>query len=324
MYPDMLHEQVIYQNPFLAMRIWQLGSEYNGDKKKPQDRSQERNQNRKATWHYHGEVEFLLILKGELTAFYGEQQLVLRKGDIALFGSSEPHWTIRSKDSAHSYIVLQIDLRKYWDFNTLNCMKHFSEVIRPLSALNYIYIDNRDVRSQTAKLIREIYKEMNDAQIGYEFAVSSRIKSILLLLLRNDNRLHLNYTGNRLLERIQPALDYIEQHLSDKLTIQELSKLLNMSYTYFIKTFKQAIGMSFTDFIIYKRIKKAEQLLLTTDRSIAEIAELAGITNLGHFYELFRRYNTCSPKQFKDRLREPYVNSDPSHSFPSERHFGDH
>jgi len=146
---------------------------------------------------------------------------------------------------------------------------------------------------------------MNDGKLGYELAVSSRIKNILLLLLRNDERLQLNYTDNRLLGRVQPAVDYVERNLGEKLSVADASSLLNMSYTHFIKMFKKAVGMSFTDFVVYKRIKKAEQQLLTSDISIAEVADSVGISNLGHFYEMFRRMNGCSPKQFRDRLREP-------------------
>jgi len=304
MYPDIRHEKVLYQNPFLSMRIWQNDSAFPAPEEIRFSLERAWEQKQYYEWHYHEEVEFLLILKGELTAFCTEERLVLRKGDIALFGSSEPHTTIQTKDGSLSYIVFQIDLRKYWDLSTLNSMKHFSEVIRPLSSLNYIYRENREVRALTATLIREIYREMNDKQIGYELAVSSRIKNILLLLLRHDKQMQLNYNDNRLLDRVQPAVDYVEKHLSEKLPVADLSQLLNMSYTHFIKTFKKAVGMSFTDFVAYKRIKKAEQQLLTNDdASIAEVAESVGITNLGHFYELFRRYNNCSPKQFKERLK---------------------
>lgn len=306
MYPEMRYEHVVYQNPFLAMRIWQIDSQNQACEETLRRLQLDWRQKRYFDWHYHEEVEFVLILEGELTAFFREERQTLCAGDIALFGSSEPHLTLQVKDEKLSYIVLQIDLRKYWDPSTLNSMQHFSEVLRPLSCLSYIYMDNEEARAQTAELICEIYKEMNDEQIGYELAVSSRIKNILLLLLRNDTRMQLNYNNNRLLERLQPAIDFVEDHLGEKLSVAEISGLVNMSYTHFVKTFKKAVGMSFTDFVVFKRIKKAEQQLLTNDEaSIAEVAESVGISNIGHFYDMFRRFNDCSPKQFKDRLRNP-------------------
>lgn len=302
MHLDMQHEQVIYQNPFLAMRIWQIDSTDPAPEELRLRTEQDWKHKRYNEWHYHEEIEFLLILKGELTIFCTEEQLVLRKGDIALFGSSEPHRTIQTDESLR-YLVFQLNLRKYWDASTLNSMRHFSEVIRPLSALNYIYRDSREARTQTAIYIREIFREINTQQLGYELAVSSLIKSILLLLMRHDNKQQLHYNDNIMLERFQMAIDYVEEHLSEKLSVTKLSSLTNLSYTHFIKTFKKAVGMSFTEFVVYKRIKKAEQQLLTSELSIAEVAESVGISNLGHFYDLFRRHNHCSPKQFKDKLR---------------------
>lgn len=300
MYSGIRHEEVVYQNPHLAVRIWQIQSnEICPGKEK------EGSLKRSPPWHYHEEVELLLMLEGEMKAFYGEEQLDLRKDDVALFGSAEPHWTMHTGGRL-KYIVFQLNLHQYWDPSTLGSMKHFSEVIRPLSALNYIFREEPAVRAEMADHIRDIFEEMNEARLGYELAVSARIKRILLLLLRADKRRQLNYSNNELLDRLQPALDYIEAHLSEKLTVETLGKILNVSYTHFIKLFKKGVGMSFTEFVNFKRIKKAEQQLLTTSKSIAEIAEAVGMSNLGHFYDLFRRYNGCSPKQFKDRLREPY------------------
>lgn len=304
MYPDIRHEQVIYQNSFLALRIWQIDGTENAPEEVKRQVEQDWRQKRYSKWHYHEEVEFLLILKGEMTAFCTEEQLVLRKGDIALFGSSEPHCTLQTKEGNLSYLVFQFNIRNYWDQSTLNSMRYFSEMLRPLSTLNYIYRDDREVRSRTGSFIRDIYREMNESRTGYELAVAARIKDILLLLVRNDTRLRLDYNDAQLAGRLQPAIDYVEDRLGDKLSIAEASAMINMSYTHFIKMFKKAFGMSFTDFVAYKRIKKAEQLLLTSELSIAEVAQSVGVSNIGHFYNLFRRHNHCSPKQFIDQLKK--------------------
>ncbi|WEK53687.1 MAG: AraC family transcriptional regulator [Candidatus Cohnella colombiensis] len=301
MYLEMYNEQVVYQNPFLAMRIWQIDADKQATETTRRQLERDWKQKRFVKWHYHKEVEFLFILRGELTAFCPEEQLVLRDGDIGLFGSNEPHHSMPTNADL-SYYVLQIDLHKYWDQSTLRSMRHFAEVIRPLSSLNYIYRENGQVRSETVKLIREIYEEMNNKELGYELAVSSKIKNMLLLLLRNDTQSKLHYHDNDLIERMQPALDYVDKHLHEKLSVDALCKQINISYTYFIKLFKQAVGMPFTEYVAYKRIKKAEQQLLTNNASIAEIAESVGMTNLGHFYDMFHRFNHCTPREYKLRL----------------------
>lgn len=306
MNPEMRHEQVIYQNPFLAIRIWQIDSVVRESSRRQIDEWVKMRKGNWRMWHYHKEVEFLLVLKGEVTVLCKDERFSLRKGDVAVFGSSEPHTTLQSKTGNTSQVVFQIDLRKYWDSSTLGSMRHFSEVLRPLSEMNYVYRDNAEVRTRTVAHIMDIFREMNGKKLGYELAVSSLIKQMLLLLLRHDDRKLLGYNDDRLLERLQPAVDFVEERLGDKLSVTELSDRMNMSYTHFIKTFKRAFGMSFTEFVVYKRIRKAEQQLLASELSIAEVAESVGISNLGHFYKLFRRYNGCSPKEFKNSRRESF------------------
>ncbi|MUT66956.1 AraC family transcriptional regulator [Paenibacillus sp. NEAU-GSW1] len=306
MYPDLLYEKVIYQNPLLALRVWRI-DEY--DRTPPEEiRLQAENdwqQKKYVKWHYHKEIEFVAIVQGQQTAYCPDEKLVLNAGDVAIFGSNEPHTTMPA-DQQLSYYVFQVDLQNYWDQSTMDSMKRFSEVLRPLSSLNYIFREHANVRIQIAALIREIHDEMERGEEGHDLAVASKFKQILLLLLRHDSKRRLHYNDNPMLQRMQPILDYVEQHLDIKIAVADLCGQINMSYTYFIKQFKLAVGMSFTDFLSYKRVKRAEQLLLTKDMSIAEVAASVGMSNIGHFYSMFRRYNHCSPGQFKEKLGEPF------------------
>lgn len=305
MYRDMVHEEVVYQNPFLCMRIWQIENPGLSEEEAAHHRMcAVRKNNEPCAWHYHKEVEFLLIHQGELSVHLSEEQLVLGPGDLAVLGSSEPHMTYQSSTESLRYVVFQLDLQKHLDQSTISNMRHFNEVIRPLSKLNYIFREQPGARGQIYRLILDVYDEMERKETGYELAVSAMIKSMLLILLRHDGRKMLHYNDDPLLERIVPALEYIDRHLTDKIMIEDVTRQVNLSYYYFVKLFKKALGMSFTDYVNFKRIKRAEQMLLTEDFSIVEIAENVGIANLGHFYEMFKRFNGCSPKQFKYRLRE--------------------
>lgn len=299
------YEHVVYQNPYLALRIWQIDDSNEGKVAESLQRAEyEWKHQVYDEWHYHEEVELLLIVRGGLIAYCPGERLVLKQGDVAIFGSSEPHTTHIGPENDISHIVFQLNLRQYWDTSTIGTMPHFAEIARPLSALNYIFREQPAVRDQVASLISAVYNEMNGRQIGYELAVSAHIKLILALLLRHDTRRQLHYSDHELTARLRPVLDYIDLHLGEKVSVADLSEMMSMSYTHFVKTFKRAVGMSFSDYIIHKRIKKSEQQLATTNASIQEVAEAVGISNMGHFYSLFRRCNGCSPKQFRAKLRE--------------------
>jgi len=289
---DAHNELVDYQNHLLRLKIWQIQSL---DTAVPDFKI-----NR---WHYHKEVEFLLLIEGGLAIQTKHDMRLLQGGDVHLFGSSQLHRTWKELPMPLSYIVLQFDLTQYFDESTMPYLPYFSEARTPLGQLNYIFREQPEVQRQAYNLIMDIYAETQHKPKGYELAISSSVRRLLLLLLRNDTRDMLLGADNAELARLQPALDFVEARLAEKIAIEQACAVLNLSYHYFIKYFKKVMGVSFVDYVNYKRIKKAERLLLTQDISIMEVGESVGIPNMAQFYKLFRRHNQCSPKEFKQRMR---------------------
>jgi AraC-like DNA-binding protein/mannose-6-phosphate isomerase-like protein (cupin superfamily) len=292
--PDVHNEHVDYQNSLLRLKIWQNTSpESIISPSVP----------KVFRWHYHKEVEFLAVLEGGLSIQTKHDTRELRRGDVHVFGSSQLHRTRKDLPEALSYIVCQFDLAQHFDESTMPYLHYFSEVRRPLSHLNYIFQDNLPLQQQAHGLIMDIFQETQSKEKGYELAISASIRRLMLLLLRGDTQGVLHSAENRELIRLQPALDYVEQHLAEKIAIEQACAVLNLSYHYFIKYFKKVMGLSFVDYVNYKRIKKAERLLLTQDVSIMEVADAVGIPNMAQFYKLFKRHNHCSPKEFKHQMK---------------------
>nr|WP_232242952.1 AraC family transcriptional regulator [Paenibacillus sp. GSMTC-2017] len=251
-------------------------------------------------WHFHKQLEFLLILEGNLDVYLAEETYHLGAGDLFLLGASELH---RDRSTNHlDYIVLQFDLEQFFDHSSIPYMRYFSETHVPLSQANYIFEENKFIKSQTASCIEQILKEASLKQTGYELAVSILIKQIMLHLLRGDTRKVLIEQDNFDKARLKPVLDYIENHLTERISVEVVCKIANMSYYYFVKFFKKTIGLSFTEYVNYRKVKSAERMLLTKDLSISEVGERIGMPNMAHFYKMFKKYNDCSPKQFQRKM----------------------
>jgi len=290
---DVHNERVDYQNPLLRLKIWQIHAP-----RRPLEEPQQVNR-----WHYHKEVEFLAIVQGSLGIQTKHDARLLQPGDVHLFGSSQLHRTRNEGTEAVSYIVCQFDLAQHFDESTMPYLHYFNEARRPLGHLNYMFREDPEVQRQAYALIMDIFQETQTKVKGYELAISASIRRLMLLLLRHDSRELLHGADNLELMRLQPALDYVDAHLSEKIAIEQACAVLNLSYHYFIKYFKKVMGLSFVDYVNYKRIKTAERLLLTQDMSIMELGEAVGIPNMAQFYKLFKRHNHCSPKEFKLRMR---------------------
>lgn len=282
---EIINEKVVYENPLLSLRVFQ-SMRYN---------------NFLIDWHYHRELELLLVSSGTMEVYVGEESYKLQTGDVVMIGANQLHRD-RSLGEALDYIVLQFDLEEFFDHSTMPYIRYFSETGTPVNQANYIFQENTSVKNDIANCMREILEEVSQKQTGYELAVNLLIKKIMLLLLRNDSRKVLAEQEDFDRTRLKPVLTFIEQHLQERIQVEEVCKLANMSYYYFVKYFKKSIGLSFTEYVNYRKIKWAERILLTKDLSISEVGDRIGMPNMAHFYKMFKKYNHCSPKEFQKRM----------------------
>lgn len=288
---NFVNEEVFYQNPLLFLNIYEVTAE-----------TPHFNVLEDCHWHYHKEVEFIAVLEGHLGIQSKSNYILLSPGDLVVLGSSQLHRSHKPFAGPLKYVVLQVDLIRHFDQSIIPYLNCFSELTEPLDGLNYIFNSNSSTKCEAYNLIMEIFNESQTMEKGYEIAISVFVRRLLLLLLRSDTRNILHYTEKSGLNRLKPVLDYVDTHLKGKITVEDACNLVNLSYHYFIKYFKKIIGVSFVDFVNYKRIKESERLLLTSELSITEIGYEIGISNMAQFYKLFKRYNLCSPKQFKHHM----------------------
>ncbi|MCU9533148.1 response regulator [Streptococcus sp. CSL10205-OR2] len=92
----------------------------------------------------------------------------------------------------------------------------------------------------------------------------------------------------------------IQDQLSDvNLSLKSLAKQLSFSPNYLSVLIKKDLGMSFQDYLIQERLKKAKRLLLTTHLKIYEIAEQVGFEDMNYFSQRFKQVVGVTPSQFK-------------------------
>jgi AraC-like DNA-binding protein len=282
-----VREKIEYENPLLSLKIWQIDRENMGPRTIP--------------WHYHPECELLLVQRGNLDIDLSDESYAITEGDVFILGNSQLHRD-RNIGQSLNYIVLQFDLHTFFDQSTIPYLQYFNETKVPLSAMNYVFRENVEARNAAADCIQQIHQEALRKESGYELAVNMLIKKLLLILIRNDTRGLLANQDRVERIRLKPVLDFVESHIDDRIAVEEASRLANMSYYYFVKFFKKIMGLSFTEYVNFRKIKRAEQLLLTRDLSVTEVGDQIGMANMAHFYKMFKRFNGCSPKEFQRKM----------------------
>jgi AraC-like DNA-binding protein/ligand-binding sensor protein len=104
---------------------------------------------------------------------------------------------------------------------------------------------------------------------------------------------------------IKKAKEYIREHQSEKISLGNVAKAVNMSAFYFCKMFKKATGINFTDYLTRVRIERARNLLLNPNLRISEIGFEVGFQSLTHFNRVFKKIAGQSPTDYRAQLLVP-------------------
>lgn len=92
---------------------------------------------------------------------------------------------------------------------------------------------------------------------------------------------------------------YIDAHFLENLTLRALSQTMHMSPSYLSHRFKKQVGFAPIQYIIRRRIGRAQALLISTDESITEIAAKSGYDNTSHFNSTFKKTVGMTPKNYR-------------------------
>ncbi len=103
-------------------------------------------------------------------------------------------------------------------------------------------------------------------------------------------------------ERIQQAIDYIEEHLEDKLTIIDIAAQSYFSTFHFQRLFQAITGFSVQQYIRNRRLSEAATLLVTTSHNILEIAIRFQYGSQEAFTRAFAQYTGLTPAKYRKRV----------------------
>lgn len=102
--------------------------------------------------------------------------------------------------------------------------------------------------------------------------------------------------------KIKKVYDYIQENYHKKISLSEISELVNMSPVSFNRFIKNRTGKTFVIYVNNTRISKATRLLLESDLSIGEISFKCGFNNIANFNRIFKRAKNCTPSEYRNEF----------------------
>lgn len=245
--------------------------------------------------HHHTECELSLFISGSGVYTVGDRKYEFSPGDMFLFGSDETH-CITNIYTETDLLNIHFEPRLLW------------EQPENMELLNLFFAKNKTFSNQFSgkdiglkNLIHEIENEITNKLTGYKIECKNKLFDALIYILRNydysdKNQSHIKYSSN--VEKMKDAMNYINNHLDERITLQNIAAVSCMTPTYFSSIFKRLNGISPWEYITIKRVEKAISLIRTTDMTILDIAESCGFSSSSNFYKSFSKTTGKKPTDY--------------------------
>ena len=152
---------------------------------------------------------------------------------------------------------------------------------------HFIFLDKLFDDEKSQRLAAAARNSVEDMRQWTDYAVS---------VLRE-----FDHTNTEYLRPVDLTRFYIENHLSEDLTLEKVAEQVHLNPDYLNRIFKKEFGMSINKYAIGQKIEHAKWLLQHTDKALVEIAAQVGYFNYSSFTRMFQKVVGCSPQEWKQR-----------------------
>lgn len=243
-----------------------------------------------------------LITSGQGTLNIGNERIILEPGFLYIIPSFTSCTYHFGKDVDHYYIHVSIELP-----NGMNPFSIFSYKFKTpanefdLQLFKRILEINPDI--QLPHLDPCVYQKKVWLNKKVSYDSPGQYLETMGILHQLFSRFLEPGQGNMfttmLKYNIQPVLEYIHTHLHRDICVETLANIACFSKDHFSRVFKSIISMAPCDYVIQKRIERAQFLLLTTDMGHKEVIDKTGFKSTSYFSRIFKKHTGYSPEQYR-------------------------
>jgi two-component system response regulator YesN len=127
------------------------------------------------------------------------------------------------------------------------------------------------------------------------------IRSYIINILEHVEFLINDKDYSNMRKIIMKALQYINSHYRENISLNDVARYINVSPSYFSVLFKKNMGKTFTDYLCSLRIYNAQLMLQDPICKIYEIAQSVGYDDYRHFSKVFKRFTGMTPTEYREK-----------------------
>ena len=246
--------------------------------------------------HWHLEYELIRVLNGKLTLYADGTPFLMEAGDICFLHDGVLHEAV---PESCEYECIDFDItflqRALPD-------ELVTELIRKKQLVNTrLPADSPEISKQMDALSAAL----NSYTDGSVYLAVGALFSLFGLIRRNSlfhPAPEKNDNLRRGFRQIKKVLRFIEEHYTEKLTLEQMSREVGMSPKYFCRFFKSITHRTPIDYLNDYRIEAACALLRQDENSLTTVAYNCGFNDYSYFIKQFRKYKGITPHKYLHSL----------------------
>lgn len=258
-------------------------------------------------FHNHDGYEIYLFLGGNVNYYTESSGKKLERGDLILTSPYAFHGCVPINPNQYNRIVINIRESAFHSLcsqetNLSECFLRASS-----SELNLLCLGENDIHSFTETAL-SLQAELQKYSWGNDIMIRALLQQCLVMINRKIVSSQPQEYMGIMPDFLAETFSYIDKHLNEEITLQQLANHVHHNETYLSRCFKNISGTSPYHYILAKRITLAQQLL-REGHSPNDACELSGFNNYSNFSRFFSKQTGYSPRQYQSLIRQTWQNS---------------
>jgi AraC-like DNA-binding protein/mannose-6-phosphate isomerase-like protein (cupin superfamily) len=255
-------------------------------------------------WHWHREIEVLIVIKGTALVYLGEECVSLSVGQGLFCNSNVLHRIVSEgteKCIFHS-IVLDPSIVG-GNADSIFSQKYVFPLTQAHNLPFVMFTGEYPWHKVCLSAIEAAHDACTEEFDGYEFTIREEMSTLWFLIMKHchDEVFSADHSSSVDTRRTRRILKYIHAHYQDPITLQDLADTVNICPRECQRCFKKVLHMTPTAYILQYRLELAMDMLSSTDLSVMEICVSTGFNSPSYFSKMFRRHFGKSPNEFRQR-----------------------
>ena len=255
-------------------------------------------------WHWHEEIETLIVCKGTVKIGINGMYYLLKAGDGMFINSNVLHSAIAVGDEEcmlhslvfHSNLISGVAesifeqryVRPLLHANTLTGLPLYQQI---------------PWQQDTIECISDAYEFYAKQEFGYELCIREKLTHLWFLMVKHhQDKLEFNdKSENQDTARIKMMLGFIHEHYRESIDVKQIANSARISERECLRCFKRMMGTPPIKYLLKYRIQIAARLLIETDKSVTEICQETGFDSPSYFSKVFKQWISYTPKEYRNK-----------------------